>query len=73
MVVDTGPRNTTNQDTLRSERRSTLKKYLTGPTLLEMSGWACSHCRKRAGFSQVPFFWEASGDSSSGFVTDSSL
>ena len=32
--------------------------------------WACGPCRKRAGFSQVQFFWEASGDSSSGFVTD---
>ena len=35
-----GQRSTT-KTTLRSERRSTLKKYLTGPTLLEMSGNRC--------------------------------
>jgi hypothetical protein len=29
----------TNEDTFRSERRSTLKKRLTEPTLLEMSGY----------------------------------
>ena len=33
-----GQRSTT-KTTLRSERRSTLKKYLTGPTLLEMFGY----------------------------------
>ena len=38
MVVDTGPKNTTKEDTLRSERRSALKNRLTEPTLLEMSG-----------------------------------
>ena len=38
VVIDTGPKNMTNEDTLRSERRSTLKKRLTEPTLLEMSG-----------------------------------
>src|SRR5579863_6928217 len=31
----------TMKTTLRSERKSLLKKYLTGPTLLEMSGNAC--------------------------------
>jgi hypothetical protein len=36
VVIDTGPKNTTNQDTLPSERRSVLKKDLTEPTLLEM-------------------------------------
>ena len=38
VVVDAGPKNTMNQDTLRSEQRSTLKTILTEPTLLEMSG-----------------------------------
>src|SRR5579863_1510675 len=32
----------TMKTTLRSERKSLLKKYLTGPTLLEMSGNATS-------------------------------
>ena len=32
----------TMKTTLRSERKSLLKKYLTGPTLLEMSGYATS-------------------------------
>ena len=31
-----GPKNTTNKDTLRSERRSVLKKDFTEPTLLAM-------------------------------------
>jgi hypothetical protein len=31
----------TKKTTLRSDRRSLLKKYLTGPTLLEMFGYAC--------------------------------
>jgi len=39
VVIDTGPKNTMNEDTLRSERRSALKKRLTEPTLLEMSGF----------------------------------
>ena len=34
----TGPKNTIKEDTLRSERRTTLKKDLPEPTLLEMSG-----------------------------------
>src|ERR1019366_3209194 len=38
VVIDAGPKNMTNEDTFRSERRSTLKKRLTEPTLLEMSG-----------------------------------
>ena len=38
VVIDTGPKNTTNEDTLRGERRSALIKSLTEPTLLEMSG-----------------------------------
>src|ERR1700693_2530763 len=38
VVIDAGPKNTTNEDTLQSERRSALKKTLTEPTLLEMSG-----------------------------------
>jgi hypothetical protein len=42
VVIDTGPKNKTNEDTLRSERRSALKKRLTQPTLLEMSGKGCS-------------------------------
>jgi hypothetical protein len=29
VVIDAGPKNMTNEDTLRSERRSTLKKRLT--------------------------------------------
>jgi hypothetical protein len=37
VVVDTGPKNTTNKETLGSEWRGTLKKGLTEPTLLEMS------------------------------------
>ena len=39
VVIDAGPKNMTNGDTLPSERRSTLKKRLTEPTLLEMSGY----------------------------------
>jgi len=39
VVIDARPRNKTNEDTLRSERRNTLKKLLTEPTLLEMSGY----------------------------------
>jgi len=39
VVIDAGPKNTTKEDTLTSERRSTLKKPLTEPTLLEMSGY----------------------------------
>ena len=39
VVIDAGPKRTTNGDTLRSERRSTLKKRLTEPTLLEMSDY----------------------------------
>jgi hypothetical protein len=42
VVVDNGPKNTTNKDALRSARRSALKKRLTEPTLLEMSGYATS-------------------------------
>jgi hypothetical protein len=40
VVIDAGPKNKANEDTLRSERRSALKKRLTEPTLLEMSGYA---------------------------------
>jgi hypothetical protein len=40
VVIDAGPKNTTNEDTLQSERRSALKKTLTEPTLLEMSGFS---------------------------------
>jgi hypothetical protein len=39
VVIDAGPKNKTNEDTLRSERRSSLTKRLTEPTLLEMSGY----------------------------------
>ena len=39
VVIDAGPKNKTNEDTLRSERRSALKKRLTEPTLLEMSSY----------------------------------
>jgi hypothetical protein len=35
VIIVTGPKNTTKEDTLRSERRSALKKSLTEPTLLE--------------------------------------
>ena len=35
-----GPKNTMNEDTLRSERRSARKKRLTESALLEMSGYA---------------------------------
>ena len=38
VVIDARPKKTTNEDTLRSERRSALTKRLTEPTLLEMSG-----------------------------------
>ena len=38
MVVDTGPKETTNKDAPRSERTSAFKKDLPEPTLLEMSG-----------------------------------
>ena len=38
MVIDAGPKNRANEDTLRSDRRSALNKRLTEPTLLEMSG-----------------------------------
>jgi hypothetical protein len=34
VVIDTGPKNKTNEVTLRSERRSAFKKRLTEPTLL---------------------------------------
>jgi hypothetical protein len=34
-----GPKNTTKEDTLRSERRSARKKRLTESALLEMSGF----------------------------------
>ena len=47
VVIDTGPQNTTNEDTLRSERRSALKKRLTQPTLLEMSGNATNSLLKK--------------------------
>ena len=40
MVVEAEVEARTTKTTLRSERRSTHKKYLTGPTLLEMSGKA---------------------------------
>ena len=39
MVIDTGPKNTMDEDTLQSEERSVLKKHLTEPTLLEMFGY----------------------------------
>lgn len=39
VVVEAEDKRTT-KTTLRSDRRSLLKKYLTGPTLLEMSGYA---------------------------------
>jgi KaiC/GvpD/RAD55 family RecA-like ATPase len=38
VVIDAGPKNTTNEDALPSEGRSALKNTLTEPTLLEMSG-----------------------------------
>src|SRR6266436_9378491 len=41
VVVDAEGQNKTNETTLRSEGRSALKKDLTGPTLLEMSGSPC--------------------------------
>jgi hypothetical protein len=40
VVVEVEEKRTT-KTTLRSARKSLLKKYLTGPTLLEMSGNAC--------------------------------
>jgi hypothetical protein len=43
VVIDAGLKNTTNDDTLRSERRSALTKRLTEPTLLEMSGNPTNH------------------------------
>ena len=40
VVIDKGPKNTTNEDSHRNERRSALKNGLTEPALLEMSGYA---------------------------------
>ena len=34
MVIDAGPKNTTNEDTLRSERRSALKKTIDGADIV---------------------------------------
>ena len=45
VVIDAGPKNTTNKDTLRSERRSALINSLTESTLLEMSGNATRYKR----------------------------
>jgi hypothetical protein len=39
VVIDAGPKNTTNEDALPSEGRSLLTKPLTEPTLLEMSDY----------------------------------
>jgi hypothetical protein len=39
VVIDAGPKKKANEDTLQSEWRSALKKRLTEPTLLEMSGY----------------------------------
>ena len=50
VVIDAGPKNKANEDTLRSERRSALKKRLTEPTLLEMSGL----CRTLMGILVTP-------------------
>ena len=50
MVIDAGPKNKANEDTLRSERRSALIKRLTEPTLLEMSGNATNRDLNRATF-----------------------
>jgi len=38
VVVDAGPKSTTNEDAQRSARRSALINSLTEPTLLEISG-----------------------------------
>jgi hypothetical protein len=42
VVVDAEGSKKTNDTTLRSEWRGVLKKVLTGPTFLEMSGYATS-------------------------------
>ncbi len=34
VVIDAGPKNTTNEDTLRSERRSALKKTIDGADIV---------------------------------------
>jgi hypothetical protein len=36
VVIDAGPKNTTNEDTLPSDERKCAQKDLTEPTLLEM-------------------------------------
>ena len=54
VVIDTGPKNTMNEDTLRSERRSALKKRLTEPTLLEMFGVNRDLDRRQSLFVDLP-------------------
>jgi hypothetical protein len=39
-----GPKNTTNENTVRSERRDVRKNSLTEPELLEMSGYQALAC-----------------------------
>ena len=46
------------QDTLRSERRSVLKKSLTEPTLLEMSDYPTNQDLGRCNFSEADFWPE---------------
>ena len=51
VVVDAGPKNTTNKSTLWSEQRSALKKDLTEPTLLEMPE---KSPYRHVGFAKIP-------------------
>jgi hypothetical protein len=62
VVVDNGPKNTTNKDALRSERRSALKKRLTEPTLLEMSGNRVTQDLGIIWFRQCPEFFRVGGN-----------
>jgi hypothetical protein len=54
VVIDAGPKNKANEDTLRSERRSALKKRLTEPTLLEMFGVNRDLDRRQSLFVDLP-------------------
>ena len=54
VVIDAGPKNKANEDTLRSEQRSALKKRLTEPTLLEMFGVNRDLDRRQSLFVDLP-------------------
>jgi hypothetical protein len=56
VVVDEEGKNRTNKTTLKSEWRSALKKRLTEPALLEMSGNQMGEGRSPAGCDTLPMF-----------------